>query len=256
MQWAAINCLAKDRAGTYAFLMAKGDEPDKAEDDLEARLGTEIAEALLALDELSLDDPEEALATFDTLPEPVQALVDFQLLNARAHQALGQLEAARDILFSLLPAHEDNADVHHQLGDVLEDLGEVRRANEHFESVLRLDGSAFSELADEEQNLARDLATTALARLESATTSRSLKTAVEVLPKPEDVRAGVDPRALSHASEDSTWTVYSANLAFEYGDIEDEEERLLAVIEGLLESAPETLHLSEAELADLGLFPS
>ena len=133
---------------------------------------------------------------------------------------------------------------------------EVRRANEHFESVLRLDGSAFSELADEEQNLARDLATTALARLESATTSRSLKTAVEVLPKPEDVRAGVDPRALSHASEDSTWTVYSANLAFEYGDIEDEEERLLAVIEGLLESAPETLHLSEAELADLGLFPS
>lgn len=231
---------------------SKGEQapPD---DTLEERLGPEIDEALLALDELATDDPEEALATFDTLPEPVQALVEFQLLAARAHHALGHLEAARDTLLALLKEHSENADVHHQLGDVFEDLGDLEKGNEHFERTRLLDLKSYEELPAEERQDAVVELEEALTSIASTLETRNLKFSVEALPSPADVALGIDPRALCHYRNDTKSLVaYSANLVFEFGDVADSAERKEALIVGLIEYAADDLDLSDDELVLFG----
>jgi tetratricopeptide (TPR) repeat protein len=226
--------------------------PRLPEDSRSDILGPEIDEALLALDELASEDPEEALATFDTLPEPVQALVDFQLLAARAHQSLGELEAARDILLALLDHHALNADLHHQLGDVLEDLGEVEKANSHFEKTLALDLAAYEQLSPEERSMLALELEQALTKIAKTLESRGLHVSVDTLPSSSDVLLGIDPRALCRYQKDTKHLVgYAGNVAFEFHDLED-DLRQNALLSGLIAYAADELELSNEELELLG----
>lgn len=251
------NRLAHSRGRFYGSRVKNAkdkQEQTRPGDTLEEHLGPEIDEALLALDELATDDPEEALATFDTLPEPVQALVDFQLLAARAHQALGELDTSRDMLLALLDLHPQNADVHHQLGDVSEDLGDIAKANEHFEKTRVLDLASYEKLPMEERRKGEDELEQALASIDSTLKNRDFRFSVETLPSPADVILGVDPRALCHyRKETKNLVAYAANLVFEFGDLTDEEERREALIAGLLEYAADDLDLSAEELELFGL---
>lgn len=235
----------------------KGKESAMPKDSsLEEHLGPEIDEALLALDELATDDPEEALATFDTLPEPVQALVDFQLLSARAHQALGEVDTARDILLALLSKHTENPDVHHQLGDVFEDLGDIEKGNAHFEKTRALDLAAYENLTAEERERGVRELEQALANMAAGLAPRHLQVRVETLPSPSDVVAGIDPRALCHyQSETKTLVGYAGNVAFEFGELDDDEQKGALVL-GLVEYIADDLGLSDEELERFGLSDS
>lgn len=250
------NCLAPALGRLYVpgVKNEKG-QVDQAPPDesLEERLGPEIDEALFLLDELATDDPEEALATFDTLPVPVQALVDFQLLAARAHQALGEVETARDILLSLLNEHAENPDVHHQLGDVFEDLGDVEKGNAHFEKTRALDLSAYEKLTSEERKKSVVELEEALAKIAATLTPRRLQVTVETMPSQADVIAGIDPRALCHYRKETESLVgYAGNVAFEFGDLDDGEPHDALVL-GLIEYAATELGLSEHEIGLFGV---
>jgi tetratricopeptide (TPR) repeat protein len=249
------NRLANLRWRPYGTRVKNGKDNGKATpegDSLEDRLGPEIDEALLALDELATDDPEEALATFDTLPEPVQALVDFQLLAARAHQALEQLDAARDILLALLPQHSENPDLHHQLGDVFEDLGEVEKANHHFEKTRALDLDLYEQLPQEEKQAGIDGLREALASIADSLKSRNLRVSVATLPSAADVLLGIDPRALSYYDEDTNHLIgYAGNIAFEFGGLEEDELKEALTL-GLVEYLADDLELTNEELEAFG----
>lgn len=249
------NCLANLQERFYGPDVKNGKKDSEASpshDSLEERLGPEIDEALLALDELASDDPEEALATFDTLPEPVQALVDFQLLAARAHQALGQLDAARDILLALLREHEENPDLHHQLGDVFEDLGEVEKGNMHFEKTRSLDLALYEQLPHDERKQGVAELEEALFAIKTGLSSRKLGVRVETLPSAPDVTEGIDPRALCHYHEATNTLIgYAGNIAFEFGGLEEDEQKE-ALIGALIEYAADDLELSADELEIFG----
>lgn len=195
---------------------------------------SELDEALLALEELIAESPEEALAMFETLPPTVASRVEFQLSKARAHQALGELNVARDLCTAILAAPVDDeikADIHHLLADLLEDLGESEAANEHFVSVLRLDRLLFetSRHVPDPKLTAKVSAALdeALASLPAALRSQVSAQLVQLFPSEEDVLSGLDPRgftAYSPGSGGGTFRVFAANLDAEYGDLDELDE--------------------------------
>jgi tetratricopeptide (TPR) repeat protein len=204
--------------------VAPQNQPDSEETEdlpataaLEATLRPELDDALLSLDQLVQDDPEEALRMFDSLPVPVQALPEFQLVLARAHQANGQLEAARDLLLGVLAKGEENADAHHLLADVLEDLGDSDRANEHFLRTLALDRKALSEIDEAQRIPESELQKLLKATLKTFAEEHDVALAVRDLPSEQDVRDGMDPRVLFDCSR--AITLYSGNIFAEFGDL-------------------------------------
>lgn len=251
----AGNCLVNAPWRPYGTAVKNGKDNGKGApsgDALEDQLGPEIDEALLALDELCVDDPEEALATFDTLPEPVKALIDFQLLAARAQKAQRRLDVARDTLLALLPQHDENPDLHHQLGDVFEDLGDVEKANHHFEKTRALDLALYEQLPQDEQKLGSTELEEALASIANTLSSRKLGVRVVTLPSAADVIGGIDPRALCHYDEGkSTLVGYAGNIAFEFGGLEQDELKE-ALLVGLVEYLADDLDLSSEELEAFG----
>ncbi len=223
---------------------------DSASEDLEQRLRPELDEALLALDELALDDPEEALAMFDSLPEPVQALPDFQLTLARAHQTLGQLEAAVEITLRVLSENDENADAHHLAGDLLEDLGRTEEATLHFLRTLSLD-RADLDASHPESELLRRIKEEALRTLQGLPQTIRPRLSVLPLPSEAEVKEGVDPRALCRFSSDrnegGVLHLYATNLHAEYGDLEEFDEFMPHVKSQLREETAQSLGLSEQE---------
>lgn len=168
---------------------------------------------------------------FGSLPDAVRARPEFQLSKARALQASLDLHEARTLCEHLLSEARDpllEADVHHLLGDVLEDLGDSDQANEHFLHVLSLDRAAFSQQGHlaEADLLARvrDLLNRVVAHLPDAAKNAIQGAQVELFPSEQDVRAGLDPRAFSalgEAGERHPFTVFAANLDAEYGDLDE-----------------------------------
>lgn len=217
--------------------------PDSGEDDdLDLEDGDDaLDDALIHLDELMVEDPEEALATFRALPPEVQALPEFRLSLAHIQRNLGDLAATRSVLTELLAEEPDYADAHHLLGDALEDLGEAAQATKHFLRTLELDRLAASEIPEVEvaalldetmQHLTqvmRELPAEFHARLSN------VPLLVERLPSESMVREGLDPRALGvfegqadeHLSGPNPHSVptriilFADNLAAEYGDPDD-----------------------------------
>jgi len=235
---------------------------EKEPQDLEASLRPELDEALLGLDELAAENPEEALSMFETLPEPVQAMAEFQLVLARCHQSLEQLEVARDLAMGVLAKDDTQADAHHLLADLLEDLGDESGANEHFLTTLKLDRKSFEEtstLSDEEllSRLTKVLAST-MDSLPEEVRSRIVAAThkVELFPTEADVKAGLDPRALSHFDESAkteVLTLFAANLDAEYGDLDEFDEFLPHVRATIVQEIVDHLGLDAAESERLGL---
>lgn len=233
--------------------------------DLEASLRPELDEALLGLDELASENPEEALSMFDTLPEPVQAMPEFQLVLARCHQSLERLDVARDLAEGVLKGFPNQADAHHLLADLLEDLGEAEAANTHFAETLRLDQAAFKDSCSlpEEELLVRvkKVLASTMESLPEEIRARvaSAKHEVKLFPSASDVDGGLDPRALSHFDEsgkEEVLTLFAANLDAEYGDLEEFDEFLPHVRATIVQEIIEHLGLDSAESERLGLAPS
>lgn len=219
----------------------------------------ELEEALLGLDELAQHNAEEALNVFQTLPAPVQDLPDFQLVLARANQALGRLEEARTLSMRVVDNHESSADAHHLLADLLEDLGDTTLANHHFLRTLELDRLQFereSEIPKEEL----------FARLEKVLSDAcdplpkdvSLKSRVELLPSVEEVEGGLDPRALTsylppgRGGEEALLTLFAANLDAEFGDLEEFGEFAPHVQRAIRDDLIGHLSLTPGQLRQIG----
>jgi tetratricopeptide (TPR) repeat protein len=223
-------------------------------------LQVEIDEALLALDELLEEDPEEALTMFDSLPEPVQALPDFQLLLARAQQRIGQLDAALDLLVSLDEKMPDSGDLHHQLGDVLEDMGRTADANQHFLKVRVIDEGEYVAVPHDTRERFERVLDTCLTDIAEHLAREGLasncRPQVLALPSPDDVLAGRDPRRLAYLSaEDNLLTAYSANIFAECSNAGDDstwQQDIRAII--LLDLADD-LDLRDETLTKLGVRP-
>ncbi len=240
--------------------------------DLETSLRPELDEALLALDELSLENPEEALSMFETLPEPVQALPEFQLTLARTHQMMGQLEAAQDIALKVLSSCDTianastAADAHHLLGDLLEDLGDGDGANDHFIKVLEFDQKAFRtecvipepELRDRLKRILEETIRGLPPEIQPrvAATRRS----VSLFPSERDVRDGLDPRAMTRWSDDDSqresFVLYGANVDAEFGDLTEFDEFAPHVVAIIHEEIIQHLELSPSESKRFGLSPT
>lgn len=231
--------------------------------DLEVSLRPELDEALLGLDELALENPEEALSMFETLPEPVQALPEFQLALARTNQLLGQLEAARDIVLAVVQHERVAADAHHLLGDLLEDLGDGDGANEHFICVLELDQKSFEEECTiPESELRERLSSILTATIDALpeeirTQVQDAQRSVSLFPTALEVKAGLDPRALTHWQKDDdkagTFVLYGANLDAEFGDLTEFDEFSPHVRAAIHDEIVEQLELSAAESKRFGL---
>jgi len=224
---------------------------------LEEALQSELDEALFALDELVHEDPEEALAMFDTLPERVQARDDFQLLLARAHHQLGQMDAALDILRALETRVFELGDLHHQLGDVLEDLGRTDEANKHFLKVRALDERQYLALPESQRASFEDVVSRCLSRVAAAMAgkpgSEKCSLRVLVIPSEEDVLAGVDPRRLARwDGEIPQLSAYAANLFAECYD-EYDGSWMVQVLAMIVEDVGDEMGLLEEALDLLGL---
>lgn len=220
-------------------------------------LQTEIDEALLALDELLEESPEEALTMFDSLPEPVQALPDFQLLLARAHHRMGQLDVALDLLHVLDEKMPDSGELHHQLGDVLEDMGKTSDANQHFLKVRAVDEEEYSGVPQEIRARFESAVGTCLTDIAAQLTREGfappLRAQVKTLPTPDDVLGGIDPRRLTNFASESILTAYSANIFAECSDTDDDntwQQDIRAII--LLDLADD-MGLNDEALTKLGL---
>lgn len=218
---------------------------------LEATLRPELDDALLSLDQLAQDDPEEALRMFDSLPEPVQALPEFQLVLARAHQGNGQLEAARDLLLGILAKGEDSADAHHLLADVLEDLGDSEGANDHFLRTLALDRKALLELDEAERVEPSELSALLERTLKAFAKEQDLQLKVRELPTEQDVREGMDPRVLFDCSRDVT--LFSGNILAEFGDLVETGTFEAHVQAALCQEIVQAFSVSDKDRKRLGL---
>lgn len=233
--------------------------------DLSNHLRPELDEALLALDETCNDNPDDALAVFESLPEAVQALPDFQLALARTYQAKGQLDAARDVAANILPHPEHGADAHHFLGDVLEDLGQLEEANEHFLKTLELDQFAFRDegvdpaaLCERLQSVLQRIVTELPAEIAPSVGAARLE--VRLFPTREEVLEGTDPRSFLHfqgepRSDSARLVLYAANLHAEFGDLEEFDEFVPQVTACIHQELALFLELSEPESRRLGLLP-
>lgn len=226
------------------------EDNDPETDELEERLRPELDEALLALDELAVEDPEEALSMFDSLPEPVQALPEFLLTLARAHQNLEQLEAALELTLGVLGKNQQNADAHHLAGDLCEDLGKSEEATSHFLATLRLDQVQLDPVEPEGALLSR-ISEEARRTLEHLPDEMRPRLTVLPLPSEEEVRDGVDPRALCRflpgKDGGGLLHLYATNLHAEYGDLEEFAEFLPHVKEQIVDEAAQYLGLSEQD---------
>jgi len=243
-------------------------EDDDGPEDSEPEAA--LWEALEALQELGEEDPAEALAMFESLPAEVQELADFQLTRAGLLRAQGELEQARDMLQRLLEADPNDADAHHLLGDVLEDLGDTASATTHFLATLRLDSLATAPNSPEQVNEMLDETLVhlkrAVAELPPAWQGRlaNVPLVVERLPTEDLVEGGLDPRALglfegpTHgesqgldaAPTPTRIVVFAENLALDFPDPEDFAEQVKITV---LHELGHYFGLDEDDMVRLGL---
>lgn len=229
---------------------------------------SDLEEALVALEELGAEDPEQALAMFDELPEQVQGLFDFQLALALLYRNSRKLEVARDIALRLLEHANDDPDVHHLLGDVYEDLGQEKDATRHFVQTLRLDRAEFPDDSRELINRVGAAAQQTLMQLPDEFKARlsDVPLLVESHPSENAVEEGLDPRCLgtfegpaheqhrdpaagfAQVSSPTRIVLYAHNLAAQFDDEELEEQVRITV----LHEVGHYFGLDEADMERLG----
>ncbi len=227
-------------------------------------------QTLEELEELGQEDPAEALALFASLPREVQALADFQLVRAALLRAAGDPRAARKLLESLVDSDRDDADAHHLLGDLLEELGDFEHARGHFLETLRLDSIASAERDAAELEQVLDATLEHLRRtveelpLAWRTRLEGVPLLVQRLPSEDMVQTGLDPRAFGlfegpmHADTEGLGgaplltriVLFAENLALDFPDPEDFEEQVRITV---LHELGHYFGLDEDDMVRLGL---
>jgi predicted Zn-dependent protease with MMP-like domain len=230
----------------------------------------ELWQALEALDEIGQEDPTRALAMFASLPDEVRGIVDFQLAHASLLRAAGDLPAAQCVLEAVLVTDHEDADAHHLLGEVFEELGKFEPAQKHFLETLRIDSLANLEHSAAEiedvldatlehlEHSIKELPALWQARLEG------VPLLVQRLPSEDMVRTGLDPRALGlfegpmHAEAEgidcaplpTRIVLFAENLALDFPDAEDFREQVRITV---LHELGHYFGLDEDDMARLGL---
>lgn len=224
-----------------------------------------LLEALDALYELAEEDPEEALAMFESMPAELRSHPEIRVAEAAVLKASGRIEDAIERLRALLSEAPDDADLHHMMGDALEDAGELEKATEHFLRVWKLDHDRTdlisAELLTQMENTARQ--TVRELPDEFRQLLRQVPIFIEDRPTAELVRDGLDPRAfgLFDGPTQEEWSgetppeppsrivIYSQNLAAEFS----EEDLLEQVAITILHEVGHYFGLDEEDMARLGL---
>jgi len=245
---------------------------DKEDDDdlLDDPEQAELWKTLQNLEEIAEEDPAQALAVFAALPSEVREIADFQLVHAGLLRSSGDLPAAERVLQALIALDHEDADAHHMLGDVLEDMGKLERALDHFLETLRLDSQASAEHSAEEvegvldatlehlERTVKELPAEWRARLEG------VPLLVQRLPSEDMVRAGLDPRALGlfdgpmHAEAEgidcapapTRIVLFAENLALDFPDADEFKDQVRITV---LHELGHYFGLDEDDMERLGL---
>jgi predicted Zn-dependent protease with MMP-like domain len=239
-------------------------EHDDSEDD-DAPIDAEQAllEALDALYELADEDPDEALELFRSFPDELQQNREFRIARAAIEKSAGELETAVKTLEALLKEDEHDADIHHMLGDALEDAGDESRATAHFLRTWELDSAELVKVEAELSDAMVKAASDTILSLPEEFRSRlkSVPIVLEDRPTRREVQEGLDPRSLGvfegtplGDGDDEPLpprriVLYSANLAAEFGD----EDLLDQVAVTILHELGHYFGLEEEDLERLGL---
>lgn len=234
--------------------------------DIEA----ELLQALQDLETLGQEDPMAALAMFAELPEAVQSIGDFQLVQASLLRSSGALQAATTLLEALIDTDPEDSDAHHLLGDVLEESADLERALPHFLETLRLDSLASKERPSGEieaeldvtlehlQQVVEELPGVWRARL------KGVPLLVQPLPTEDMVKGGLDPRALGlfegpmhvdfegidQAPVPTRIVLFAENLALDFPDADDFREQVRITV---LHELGHYFGLDEDDMVRLGL---
>ncbi|HSC87540.1 MAG TPA: metallopeptidase family protein [Polyangiaceae bacterium] len=234
--------------------------------DTSPDLPDELWETLEDLYDLAEEDPPEALSTFQSFPEGLRELREFQMALAYIEKRQEDYAAAEKRLRSLLVRAPDDADVHHQLGDLLDDAGRPEDATRHFLRTLELDSAspalATPELLDRIgqalEGAVRDLPAEYQERL------AHVPLLVESRPSVDLVESGFDPRAMglfdgldhegdlnqAHTTAPTRIVLYAENLIDEAGDGPELEEEVIVTV---LHEIGHYFGLDEDDMERLGL---
>ncbi len=220
--------------------------------------------------ELAQADPQQAVTRIEGLPPELLAEPEVQLLLGELLAQAGLFDRARDIARDLVWLWPDDADAHHMLGYASESLGDDATARRHFLRTLELDQAQLAERPEHER---RELLSTAEEHL-AATIQQLPKDfqgrlldvtfLIELLPLPEHVEAGLDPRILGliegqwHAGRQSMEpdslptriVVFAANIAAEFPESADFTEQIRITV---LHEIGHYFGLEEDDMARLGL---
>lgn len=229
-------------------------------------ISDELLDTLDELYDLAAEDPEEAYSTFQSFPEEVRAMLQFQMALAGIEKLLERFEEGEERLRGLLAARPDDADLHHQLADLLEDSGNLKDANHHFLETLRLDNL---EPAASSPEIEKRVEATVKEVIESLPPNFQSKLAhvplfIEPRPSREVVEGGLDPRSLGlfegvdHAADlnqearlaPTRIVLFVENLLAEIGDGPELEDEVAITV---LHEVGHYFGLDEEDMERLGL---
>lgn len=237
--------------------------------DSDSELADEEVDALLdaldALYQLADEDPAEALEMFQSFPEEVRLHREFRIAEAAIEKSANRIDVAIEKLERLLEEDPEDADIHHILGDALEDAGRAAEAQAHFIKTWELDAEQVVEVPPSVVARIETVAKTTLADLPSPFRDKLEGVPVFVAPRPtrQDVEGGLDPRALgmfdglNMADRDaplepvppSRIFIYAQNLMAEFDDESLDEQVMVTV----LHEVGHYFGLDEEDMVRLGL---
>lgn len=229
-----------------------------------------VPETLRHLEYVADRDLQEALIEFGRLPPDMASSQTVRLLYCSLLAELGRLDEAVERTQAVIDEDSANADAHHFLGCLFEELDAHEKAREHFLRTLELDRLAWEERPSRQrQELLDEIGRHVRATVEGLPDEfREGMTAVPILiePLPENdlVEEGFDPRSLgvfegpdhalrtSHDVQATTTRIilFAENLVSEFPEPEDFVEQIRITV---LHEIGHYFGLDEDDMVRLGL---
>jgi predicted Zn-dependent protease with MMP-like domain len=229
-------------------------------------LPEELWEALEDLWDLASEDAGEALSTFQSFPEGIRELREFQMALAYIEKQQESFEEAERRLTALSAKYPEDGDICHQLADLLEDMGKLKQANGWFLRTLELDQLRPALATPELSNRIEQAVAEIVKGLPPDYRERMAHVPLLIEPRPsrEVVEEGLDPRALglfegqdheadlnNAVTEAPTRIVlFSENLIDEAGEGPELEEEVAITV---LHELGHYFGLDEEDMERLGL---
>jgi hypothetical protein len=204
---------------------------------------------LVDIEALRLRDAESALERLNSAPSELKARAEAKLLQAELVYQLRGPAAAQPMLLRVVADFPNYGSAYHLLGRVQAELGDRAAKLESFLAVHALDAVLDDALEDSDvaslERALLDTATEASLGAPSWVRRRLAQTDIEWRGRPsrEQVRRGVDPRALATLEESSpgagsrqlSLVLYRTNLLASGDDEAEVRENLRAAVRGVLE---------------------